>query len=255
MSNSILFYGYWASLVAQTVNRLPTVRETRVRSLGWEDPLEKEMAIHSSTLAWKIPWTDEPGRLQSTGLQSDKTEQLHFMYILWFIYVFISWWTFELFLLLAIINNGSMNSNAQSLYAHVFISLHIYQRVEYGHMCCSGFGISLGAQMVKNPPSVLEAWVLSLGWEEPLEDSMATHSSVLVWRRHRQSRRQRSLEGHSPRGHRESDTTEWLSTAQWFLSFLPSSFFWLILIISLFPLESVHFLFPSPFTSFYLLIK
>ena len=64
------------------VNRLPTVRETRVRSLGWEDPLEKEMAIHSSTLAWKIPWTDELGRLQSMGLQSDKTERLHFMDIL-----------------------------------------------------------------------------------------------------------------------------------------------------------------------------
>ena len=43
--------------------------ETQVRSLGWEDPLEKEMATHSSTLAWKIPWTEEPGRLQSMGLQ------------------------------------------------------------------------------------------------------------------------------------------------------------------------------------------
>ena len=57
-----------ASLVAQTVKRLPAMRKTRVLSLGWEDPLEKEMAIHSSTLAWKIPWTEEPGRLQSTGL-------------------------------------------------------------------------------------------------------------------------------------------------------------------------------------------
>ena len=44
-------------------------QETQVRSLGWEDPLEKEMAIHSSILAWKIPWTEEPGGLQSTGLQ------------------------------------------------------------------------------------------------------------------------------------------------------------------------------------------
>ena len=43
--------------------------ETQVQSLGWEDPLEKEMAIHSSTIAWKIPWTEEPGRLQSMGLQ------------------------------------------------------------------------------------------------------------------------------------------------------------------------------------------
>ena len=57
------------SLVAQTIKRLSTMRETRVRSLGWEDPLEKEMAIHSSTIAWKIPWTEEPGRLQSMGSQ------------------------------------------------------------------------------------------------------------------------------------------------------------------------------------------
>ena len=51
------------------VKRLSTMRETRIRSLGWEDPLGKEMAIHSSTIAWKIPWTEELGRLQSMGLQ------------------------------------------------------------------------------------------------------------------------------------------------------------------------------------------
>ena len=56
-------------LVAQTVKRLSTMRETWVPSLGREDPLEKEMAIHSSTIAWKIPWTEEPGRLQSMGSQ------------------------------------------------------------------------------------------------------------------------------------------------------------------------------------------
>ena len=55
--------------MAQTVKHLLAVRETRVRSLGWEDPLEKEMATHSSTLAWKIPWTEELGRLQSIGSQ------------------------------------------------------------------------------------------------------------------------------------------------------------------------------------------
>ena len=57
--------------MAQTVKvkRLSTTWETRVRSLGREDPLEKEMALHSSTIAWKIPWTEEPGRLQSMGLQ------------------------------------------------------------------------------------------------------------------------------------------------------------------------------------------
>ena len=66
----VLNYGQLASLVAQTVKRLPAVRETRVQSLVGEDPLEKEMATHSSTLAWKIPWTGEPGRLQSMGSQS-----------------------------------------------------------------------------------------------------------------------------------------------------------------------------------------
>ena len=60
---------YWASLVAQRVKRLPTIQETQVQSLGREDPLEKEMAIHSSILAWKIPWTEEPGRLQSIRSQ------------------------------------------------------------------------------------------------------------------------------------------------------------------------------------------
>ena len=64
-----LFIAFWASLVAQMVKRLPAMRETRVWSLGWEDLLEKEMATHSSILAWRIPWTEEPGRLQSMGLQ------------------------------------------------------------------------------------------------------------------------------------------------------------------------------------------
>ena len=63
------FLGPKTSLVAQMVKRLSTMRETRVRALGWEDPLEKEMAIHSSTIAWKIPWMEEPGRLQSMGSQ------------------------------------------------------------------------------------------------------------------------------------------------------------------------------------------
>ena len=57
------------SLVVQTVKRLSTMRETQVQSLGGEDPLEKEMASHSSTLAWKIPWTEEPAGLQPMELQ------------------------------------------------------------------------------------------------------------------------------------------------------------------------------------------
>ena len=55
--------------VAQSVKSLPAMQETQVQFLGWEDPLEKEMATHSSILAWRIPWKEEPGGLQSTGLQ------------------------------------------------------------------------------------------------------------------------------------------------------------------------------------------
>ena len=69
--------------LAQAVKRLPTMWETRVQSLGREDPLEKDIAPHSSTLAWKIPWTEEPGRLQSWGREeSDMTERLHFHFSL-----------------------------------------------------------------------------------------------------------------------------------------------------------------------------
>ena len=68
-----------ASLVVQTVKRLPAMQETRVQFLGREDPLEKEMAIHSSTLAWKIPWMEEPEGYSPWGHKgSDMTERLHF---------------------------------------------------------------------------------------------------------------------------------------------------------------------------------
>ena len=60
----------WASLVAQTVKSLPAIWETWARSLGWEDHLEKGTATHSSILAWRIPWTEEPGGLQSIGSHS-----------------------------------------------------------------------------------------------------------------------------------------------------------------------------------------
>ena len=71
-----------ASLVAQRLKCLPGMWETRVRSLGREDPLEKEMATYSSTLAWRIPWREEPGRLQSMGSQRvrhDWATSLHFI--------------------------------------------------------------------------------------------------------------------------------------------------------------------------------
>ena len=69
-----------ASLVAQRLKRLPAMQETWVRSLGQEDPLEKEMATHSSIPAWKIPWTEEPGGLPVHWVaESDTTEQLHLL--------------------------------------------------------------------------------------------------------------------------------------------------------------------------------
>ena len=80
--NSIALSVFGASLMAQMVKHLSTMRETRVRSLGQEDPLEKGMATHSSTLAWKIPWMEEPGGLQSMGRKElDVTERLHFHFV------------------------------------------------------------------------------------------------------------------------------------------------------------------------------
>ena len=81
-----MWFGHWQSLVAQMVKNLVAMQETWVRSLGWEDPLEKRMATHSSILAWRAPWTEEPGKLQSMPGYSpwghkelDTTEQLSLM--------------------------------------------------------------------------------------------------------------------------------------------------------------------------------
>ena len=78
--NNLFLFIAGPSLVAQMVKRLPTMWETQVRSLGQEDPLEKEMETHSSTLAWKIPWMEKPGRLHSPWgrKELDMTERLHF---------------------------------------------------------------------------------------------------------------------------------------------------------------------------------
>ena len=65
----------WAYLVAQMVKNLPRMQETQVRSLGWEDPLEKAMATHSSICAWRIPWTEDPGGLQSIGCKELDTNE------------------------------------------------------------------------------------------------------------------------------------------------------------------------------------
>ena len=67
---ALILFSIYSKTMAQRIKCLPTMQETRIRSLGQEDPLEKEMATHSSTLAWKIPWTEKPGRLQSIASQS-----------------------------------------------------------------------------------------------------------------------------------------------------------------------------------------
>ena len=69
MNIYILYYFLYLHMVAQTVKHPPAMLETPVQSLGWEDPLMKGMATHSSILAWRIPWTEEPSGLQSMGLQ------------------------------------------------------------------------------------------------------------------------------------------------------------------------------------------
>ena len=71
-----------ASLVAQRLQRLPPVQETQVQSLGWEDPLEKEMVTHSSILAWRLPWMEKPGYNPRGRKESDTTERLHFHFII-----------------------------------------------------------------------------------------------------------------------------------------------------------------------------
>ena len=72
----------WHSLIAQLVKNTPAMQETPVLFLGWEDPLEKGMATHSSILAWRIPWTEEPGRLQQSMVSQSQTRlsDFHFIY-------------------------------------------------------------------------------------------------------------------------------------------------------------------------------
>ena len=90
-----ILWNTWASLVTQLIKNLPTVQKTWVRSLGWEYPFKKEMATHSSILAWEISWTEEPGRPQSMGLQRlrhdlvTKEQQYTYVYMCVCVYKYI----------------------------------------------------------------------------------------------------------------------------------------------------------------------
>ena len=121
-----------ASLVAQWVKSLRTIQETWVWSLGWEDHLEKEMATHSSILAWESPWTEKPGRLQSMGSQElDITEQLKF-WPLSLLYIRNSFWVnLSFFLLfLSIIVKRKTTSSIQ-----VFTCEPSYSFILFSYFC------------------------------------------------------------------------------------------------------------------------
>ena len=121
---------HWTSLVAQTIKNLPAMQEMWVQSLDREDPLKKGIATLSSILAWRIAWTEEPGRLQSMGSQRVRhnwaTKTSTSMDILHFVYPFINWWIhfplLEMWILF--MNNAAMNVHVQvSVWAHIFIFL------------------------------------------------------------------------------------------------------------------------------------
>ena len=135
------------------------MQETRAWSLGQEDPLEKEMSTHSRTLAWKIPWTEEPGRLQSMGPQRVRHD-----------------WATELNWTEGIITHTHIHTCIW-MYTCEWVCMCI-------HLCACmyTYWASLVAQRLKRLPPTRETWVRSLGQEDPLEKEMATHSSTLTWR-------------------------------------------------------------------------
>ena len=201
--NNIGVNGLRASLVVQMEKNLPAVQETWVPSLGREDPLEEGMAIHSSTLAWKIPWVEEPGRLQSMGSQRVGHYWATSLSLLTFVRWRRTWQPTPVFL-------PGESQGRGSLVAAVYGVGHDWR--DSAAAAANGLRASLVVQMEKNLPAMQETWVPSLGWEDPLEEGMATHSSILAWRIPIDRGAQWATV--SPWGHKESDMTEWLSTAQ-----------------------------------------
>ena len=180
---------------------------------GLEDSLEMEIATHSIILAWRIPWTEEPGRLQSMGLQrvehdlTMKTTTTKYVYIP--MYINISMWTHtytqrigrmvlicvcspqKSLMRLVCLHDGGSCSKIQHFRQPHLIGLQTLSGLFIPHLhfllswkkkiyiTYSGFPV---AQIVKNLPAVKETQVRSLAWEDPLEKRMATHSSILAWR-------------------------------------------------------------------------
>ena len=145
------FHVFKPSLVVQMVKRPPAVQETWVWSMGREDPLEEGTATPSNILAWKIPWTEELGRLRSMGSQRVR----HYWATELSGYSKCGPWSGSISTTWELVRNAGSQLPLQA---------------------------SLVAQLVKNLPAMQETWVWSLGWEDPLEKGMATHSSILAWR-------------------------------------------------------------------------
>ena len=131
---------------------MQATQETQVQSLGWKDPLEEEMATHSSILAWEIPCAEEPGGSRSMGSQSDTT---------------------------GCTSTYTISSCKQLLAGYCLqqkVSVLATLRRLYGTWA------SLVVQRLKHLPAMWETWVQSPVWEDPLEEEIAIHSSILAWR-------------------------------------------------------------------------
>ena len=150
------------------------MQETRVKLLGRADPLEKEMASHSSILAWRIPWTEEePGVLQSMGSQRVGHDWVTITLAV-IMFAQEQCWDFP-------DSSVGKESTCNSGDPSSILGLEKSPREGIGSPLQYSWA-SLVAQTVKNLPAIWETWVQSLGWEDPLEEGMATHSSILAWR-------------------------------------------------------------------------
>ena len=142
---------------------LQEMQEMRVQPLGQEDPLEKKMSTHSRILTWKIPWTEEPGRLQSLGSQRVGHD-----------------WAGQRKIFLCTSLSLSPTSRCESCKSvHSFCCRNAWPAEKKVHKIKRDFP---GAQMAKNPPSTLEIGIPSVSADNTLEKGMVTHSSILAWR-------------------------------------------------------------------------
>ena len=158
----------------------------RIPSLRQEDPLEKERTTHSSILAWSIPWTEEPGRLQSVGSQREAWQRLTRTFVLDFISQMaphssaLAWgWTEE---------PGGLQSTGLQRVGHDWATSHNIFKIYWFPLCYWVIFMGLpGGDRGKEPACQSrldnkEMRIWSLGWEDPLEEGMAAHSSILSWR-------------------------------------------------------------------------